>query len=180
MKQRVMAFPCQKLSFFEWKYTIDLLIISLWSTLITLLFTAEQRDEWDSTGQIAYEKACKKYGVIVSSTFHNKLRYANSIDLGYYGVGVAGAKAIAVAFCVSIVVELLDVETLGLGREGLGLERSCGMWSYFLCTYSRQLSTQATILWHKLLIQQFDEVNIYLIEQFYTDIEEKLFVPNLE
>ena len=113
---------------------------------ILFLFTAEQRDEWDSTGQIAYEKACKKYGVIVSSTFHNKLRYANSIDLGYYGVGVAGAKAIAVAFCVSIAVELLDVETLGLGREGLGLEWSLScMWSYFLCTYSRQLSTQATI-----------------------------------
>ena len=90
---------------------------------IIFLFIAEQRDEWDSTGQIAYEKACKKYGVIVSSTFHNKLRYANSIDLGYYGVGVAGAKAIAVAFCVSIVVkhlivETIDVKTLGLGREG--------------------------------------------------------------
>ena len=132
MKQHVIVLPCQKLSFFECKHYIFIF--------------AEQRDEWDSTGQIAYEKACKKYGVIVSSTFHNKLRYANSIDLGYYGVGVAGAKGIAVAFCVSIVVELLDVETLGLGREGLGLERSLScMWSYFLCTYSRQLSTQATI-----------------------------------
>ena len=109
MKQHVIVLPCQKLSFFECKHYIFIF--------------AEQRDEWDSTGQIAYEKACKKYGVIVSSTFHNKLRYANSIDLGYYGVGVAGAKAIAVAFCVSIVVKLLvvetiDVKTLGLGREG--------------------------------------------------------------
>ena len=85
---------------------------------IIFLFTAEQRDEWDSTGQIAYEKACKKYGVIVSSTFHNKLRYANSIDLGYYGVGVAGAKAIAVAFCVSIVIKTLVVETFDVDTSG--------------------------------------------------------------
>lgn len=72
------------------------------STQHRLFLYLEKRDEWDSSGQIAYEKACKKYGVILSSTFHNKLRYANSIDLGYYGVGVDGAKAIAVAFCVSL------------------------------------------------------------------------------
>ena len=32
---------------------------------------------------------------------------------------MAGAKAIAVAFCVSIVVKLLNVETLGLGIKVL-------------------------------------------------------------
>ena len=74
---------------------------------IILLYFSEKRDEWDLSGQIAYEKACKKYGVIVSSSFYDKLRHATAIDLGYYGVGVAGAKAIAVAFCVSTVPSFL-------------------------------------------------------------------------
>lgn len=72
------------------------------------LFAAESRTAWDSSGQIAYEKACKKYGVIVSSSFYNKLKDANAIDLGHYGVGVAGAKAIAVAFCVSKIFILVS------------------------------------------------------------------------
>jgi len=86
--------------------------------LETVLDISERRDEWDSTGQIAYEKACKRYGVIVSSSFHNKLRFANSIDLGYYGVGVAGAKAIAVAFCVNRRITTLRICGNQLGVEG--------------------------------------------------------------
>lgn len=84
----------------------------------------EKRDEWDSSGQIAYEKACKKYGVIVSSTFHNKLRYANSIDLGYYGVGVDGAKAIAVAFCVSCEYTSVNLVLLLLQLRFFGTQPS--------------------------------------------------------
>jgi hypothetical protein len=67
-----------------------------------VLFIAEKRDEWDSTGQRAYERACEKFGAVPSRRFYKGLGNATEIDLSNYGTGPRGTMAAAIPLVVSI------------------------------------------------------------------------------
>lgn len=56
---------------------------------------------------VVYEKACKKYGIIISSSFLRGLK-KGKVNVNNQGLGPLGAKAVALSLVVSLLHLLLD------------------------------------------------------------------------
>jgi len=55
---------------------------------------------YDETGKRTYERACKKLGVVPSSTCMKKLANVTTLDMKNYGLGPKGTMAVAIAMVV--------------------------------------------------------------------------------
>ena len=63
----------------------------------------EGKEEYDVTGRATYLQACRDSGVIPVSYFHRNLQQPD-IDIKHHGLGPMGAKAIAIALVVGVMV----------------------------------------------------------------------------
>ena len=65
----------------------------------------EEKEEFDVSGKKVYLKACEIMGIIPASYFVRNIQEPQII-MPHHGIGGKGAKAIAVALVVSVVIML--------------------------------------------------------------------------
>ncbi|KAK7502801.1 hypothetical protein BaRGS_00006051 [Batillaria attramentaria] len=77
----------------------------------------DKRNEHDITGRAKYVKVCSDLGVTPVTSYLENLS-EREINLKFYGLGVASAKALSVPLETNTVTEKLNLEGNGLEREG--------------------------------------------------------------
>ncbi|XP_064625806.1 leucine-rich repeat-containing protein 74A-like [Lineus longissimus] len=87
--------------------------------LETVLDLTENREEWDSTGQRAYERACEKYGAVPSRRFYKGLADATDIDMSNYGTGPRGTMAVAIPLVINSKCTTLNLDGNDINEEGI-------------------------------------------------------------
>ncbi|XP_076097530.1 uncharacterized protein LOC143067838 isoform X1 [Mytilus galloprovincialis] len=69
---------------------------------------------------VVYEKACKKYGIIISSSFLRGLK-KGKVNVNNQGLGPLGAKAVALSLVFDNAVTQLAISGNFIGRSGIKL-----------------------------------------------------------
>jgi len=78
----------------------------------------EDKHIYDASGRATYISACNECGVVPASYYLRHMK-DSSLEMHHHGVGVKGARAMAIALVTNTFVLNLNLSDNGLGQEGV-------------------------------------------------------------